>query len=186
MQAVRGSMTGGLKANSLSFFESLVMRVAGSAPGYTIAVTTAVLLVHQRGDEGALSTQTTDALLMVAGQLAKLLKCLFVFHTGPQALGEPFERLTEREWVVLRGLNSDDGEKQLADRLSLSPHTLHSHIKSIYRKVGVQGRLPLLLRLQNALRDLRSATVNMQPPRPTGMLDLALAGHELPAAIAVG
>ncbi len=145
-----------------------------------------VLLVHQRGDEGALSTQTTDALLMVAGQLAKLLKCLFVFHTGPQALGEPFERLTEREWVVLRGLNSDDGEKQLADRLSLSPHTLHSHIKSIYRKVGVQGRLPLLLRLQNALRDLRSATVNMQPARSTGMLDLALAGHEHPAAIAVG
>lgn len=44
MQAVRGSMTGGLKANSLSFFELLVMGVAGSAPGYTIAVTTAVLL----------------------------------------------------------------------------------------------------------------------------------------------
>ena len=35
MQAVRGSMTSGLKANSLSFFESLVMGVAGSAPGYT-------------------------------------------------------------------------------------------------------------------------------------------------------
>jgi amino acid transporter len=37
-------MTNGLKANSLSFFESLVMGVAGSAPGYTIAVTTAVLI----------------------------------------------------------------------------------------------------------------------------------------------
>ena len=33
-----------LKANSLSLFESLVMGVAGSAPGYTIAVTTAVLI----------------------------------------------------------------------------------------------------------------------------------------------
>jgi amino acid transporter len=44
MQALRGSMTGGLKANSLSFFESLVMGIAGSAPGYTIAITTAVLL----------------------------------------------------------------------------------------------------------------------------------------------
>lgn len=40
----RGSMKSGLKANSLSFFESLVMGVAGSAPGYTIAVTTGVLL----------------------------------------------------------------------------------------------------------------------------------------------
>ena len=37
-------MSGHLKANSLSFFESLVMGVAGSAPGYTIAVTTAVLI----------------------------------------------------------------------------------------------------------------------------------------------
>jgi amino acid transporter len=33
-----------LRAGSLSFLESLVMGVAGSAPGYTIAVTTAVLL----------------------------------------------------------------------------------------------------------------------------------------------
>jgi len=33
-----------LRAGSLSFVESLVMGIAGSAPGYTIAVTTAVLL----------------------------------------------------------------------------------------------------------------------------------------------
>ena len=37
-------MSNQLKANSLSFFESLVMGVAGSAPGYTIAITTAALL----------------------------------------------------------------------------------------------------------------------------------------------
>jgi amino acid transporter len=37
-------MTTALKANSLSLFESVVMGIAGSAPGYTIAVTTAVLL----------------------------------------------------------------------------------------------------------------------------------------------
>jgi len=37
-------MSARLKANSLSFFESLVMGIAGSAPGYTIAITTAVLL----------------------------------------------------------------------------------------------------------------------------------------------
>jgi amino acid transporter len=44
MSAARGPMSGGLRANALSFFESLVMGVAGSAPGYTIAVTTGVLL----------------------------------------------------------------------------------------------------------------------------------------------
>ncbi|HEY1836452.1 MAG TPA: APC family permease [Rhizomicrobium sp.] len=40
-----------LKAGSLSFFESIVMGIAGSAPGYTIAVTTAVLI----GTAGLLS-----------------------------------------------------------------------------------------------------------------------------------
>jgi DNA-binding NarL/FixJ family response regulator len=48
----------------------------------------------------------------------------------------------------------------LAGRLGLSPHTLHSHIKSIYRKVGVQGRLPLLLRAQGAVRALRIRQMN--------------------------
>lgn len=40
-----------LRANSLSFIESIVMGVAGSAPGYTIAVTTAALI----GTAGLLS-----------------------------------------------------------------------------------------------------------------------------------
>ena len=69
----------------------------------------------------------------------------------PKALGAAFERLTDREWMVLQGLNSDAGEKQLADQLGLSPHTLHSHIKSIYRKVGVQGRLPAAARARECI-----------------------------------
>ncbi len=48
-----------LKANSLSFFESLVMGIAGSAPGYTIAVTTSALLT-------AAGTLSAGALLIFA------------------------------------------------------------------------------------------------------------------------
>ena len=120
------------------------------------------LIVHQRADQLAPSTRVTDTLLMAARQLAKLLRCVVAAISRPETLGGPFDRLTEREWMVLRGLNSDQGEKQLADQLNLSPHTLHSHIKSIYRKVGVQGRLPLLLRLSEAMRDLRTTTINMR------------------------
>ena len=120
------------------------------------------LIVHQRPDQLAPSQRVTDTLLMAARQLAKLLRCVVAAISRPETLGGPFDRLTEREWVVLRGLNSDQGEKQLADQLNLSPHTLHSHIKSIYRKVGVQGRLPLLLRLNEAMRDLRTTTINMR------------------------
>ncbi len=121
------------------------------------------LIIHQRPDQMALSEGVADTLLMIAGQLSKLLRCLFAAADHPEVLGGPFDRLTGREWIVLRGLNSEDGEKQLADRLGLSPHTLHSHIKSIYRKLGVQGRLPLLLRLNEAQRDLRIATMNAHP-----------------------
>ena len=124
------------------------------------------LIVHQRVDQAPLSTAITDTLLMAVRQLAKLLKCVVASHCHPDTLGGPFNRLTDREWIVLRGLNSDQGEKQLADRLNLSPHTLHSHIKSIYRKVGVQGRLPLLLRLNEAIRDLRTTTINTRYSTP--------------------
>lgn len=48
-----------LKAGSLSFVESVVMGVAGSAPGYTIAVTTSVLL-------GVAGTISPGALLIFA------------------------------------------------------------------------------------------------------------------------
>jgi amino acid transporter len=48
-----------LKAGSLSFLESMVMGVAGSAPGYTIAVTTAVLL-------GVAGTLSPGALVIFA------------------------------------------------------------------------------------------------------------------------
>ena len=48
-----------LKAGALSLFESVVMGIAGSAPGYTIAVTTAVLL-------GTAGTLAPGALLIFA------------------------------------------------------------------------------------------------------------------------
>jgi DNA-binding CsgD family transcriptional regulator len=127
------------------------------------------LVLHRRGEQGPLWPAQVAALTLIASQLAKLLGSMIAWQERPNMLGVPFGTLTVKEWTVLRALNSDEGEKQLAERLQLSPHTLHSHIKSIYRKVGVQGRLPLLQRLNAAVRDLRrgaSATVpgEVEPP----------------------
>lgn len=119
-----------------------------------------LLVVYQKAHDPHLSAAITEILEAVTRQLGKLLACLVVWLAQPETLGSPFDRLTDREWMVLRGLNSECGEKQLADQLGLSPHTLHSHIKSIYRKVGVQGRLPLLLRAQQAMRALRVHQMN--------------------------
>jgi len=123
-----------------------------------------LLVITHNAGETQLSAEVTELLQLVLSQLARSLSTLILWITRPQNIGQPFDRLTDREWMVLRGLNSDAGEKQLADQLGLSPHTLHSHIKAIYRKVGVQGRLSLLQRVEEAMRDYRlghaSAQVN--------------------------
>lgn len=50
------------------------------------------------------------------------------------------EKLTERELAVLRYLPSRMSNKEIAERLFVSVNTVKSHIKSIYRKLGVSSR----------------------------------------------
>jgi DNA-binding CsgD family transcriptional regulator len=122
-----------------------------------------LLVVHQRSGEQALPVPLAETLQIVAEQLGRLLETLVIWLEYPETLGGSSQRLTDREWMVLRFLDSEAGEKQLADQLGLSPHTLHSHIKAIYRKVGVQGRLPLLLRVEHALQVLRLSRLEAVP-----------------------
>jgi predicted ATPase/DNA-binding CsgD family transcriptional regulator len=48
--------------------------------------------------------------------------------------------LTARETEVLRLVASDLTDVQVAEQLFLSPRTVHSHLRSIYRKLGVRSR----------------------------------------------
>jgi len=119
-----------------------------------------LLIVHHASQEPALVSGIGDLLQLVADELAKLLSSMVAWRERLEDVGEPFERLTDREWVVLQGLMTEAGEKQLADQLGLSPHTLHSHIKSIYRKLEVQGRLPLLSKVQGEVRERRQSRLS--------------------------
>src|SRR4051794_23301199 len=49
-------------------------------------------------------------------------------------------RLTPRQTETLRMLLFGASEKQVALKLSLSRHTVHEHVKAIYRTVGVSSR----------------------------------------------
>jgi LuxR family maltose regulon positive regulatory protein len=60
--------------------------------------------------------------------------------TGP-------EELSERELTVLRHLASDLSEREIAAELYLSFNTVHSHVKSIYRKLGVSSRAEAVERI---------------------------------------
>ena len=58
----------------------------------------------------------------------------------PRAQALRGQALTEREVAVLRALAGAESERQIADALFVSFHTLHTHVRSIYRKLGVSTR----------------------------------------------
>lgn len=47
---------------------------------------------------------------------------------------------TEREFLVLRLLDDELTTRQIAERLYVAPSTVRTHLKSIYRKLGVSSR----------------------------------------------
>jgi len=55
------------------------------------------------------------------------------------------EPLTEREMDILRLLPGSLSQRQLADSLFVTPNTLKTHLRAIYRKLGVQSRSEAVL-----------------------------------------
>jgi DNA-binding CsgD family transcriptional regulator len=55
-----------------------------------------------------------------------------------------FGGLSDAQLKVLQPLLKGLSEKQIADALFVSQHTVHSHIKQIYRVMGVQSRPELM------------------------------------------
>jgi DNA-binding NarL/FixJ family response regulator len=64
-------------------------------------------------------------------------------HTKAEAR-EP--DLSPREFELLQLLAHGHSNRQAADALSLSPHTVGDHVKSIYRKLGVSSRAEAMAR----------------------------------------
>jgi DNA-binding NarL/FixJ family response regulator len=68
----------------------------------------------------------------------------FVQHgaptTDPSAAAVARFELTDRELELLQHLTSDQTEAQIADALFISPHTVRTHIKNIYKKLHVHSR----------------------------------------------
>lgn len=54
--------------------------------------------------------------------------------------------LTPREYELLQLLARGQSNRQAAEALSLSPHTVGDHVKSIYRKLGVSSRGEAMVR----------------------------------------
>lgn len=57
-----------------------------------------------------------------------------------------FPRLTPRELDVLRLLAGGCSYRQVAARLGISPHTVVTHIKNLYRKLDVHSAISAVMR----------------------------------------
>lgn len=59
-------------------------------------------------------------------------------------------RLSQREFQIVRHIF--DGEKEIvvAAALDISVHTVHTHVKRLYQKLGVGDRCGLLIRVFEA------------------------------------
>jgi LuxR family transcriptional regulator, maltose regulon positive regulatory protein len=67
-------------------------------------------------------------------------------HLRRAPAGSPVETLTERETAVLQFLPTLMSNAEIADGLHLSINTVKSHLKAVYRKLGVEGRRDAVLR----------------------------------------
>jgi ATP/maltotriose-dependent transcriptional regulator MalT len=106
-----------------------------------------VPLPGERTSPPSLSEPTAGAAATqeLAGRLLAALRKLDVSgasgppHTTPPRPGA-VALLTDREAEVLEDLSARLSNKEIAERLSISPHTVKRHTISLYQKLDVQGR----------------------------------------------
>ena len=65
-------------------------------------------------------------------------KVLLNFQQHPQST--EYVQLTEREKEVLKSLVDGMGYKQIAEKIYLSVHTVHTHLRNIYEKLHVNSK----------------------------------------------
>jgi len=73
--------------------------------------------------------------------------------------------LSPRECGIVRAVFDGDSEKRTAERLGLSPHTVHTYLWRIYRKLHVQSREELLVRVFAEFRSLPKRSHTARKPQ---------------------
>jgi len=72
--------------------------------------------------------------------------------------------LSPRECGIVRAVFDGASEKDTAEQLGLSPHTVHTYLWRIYRKLQVQSRAELLVRVFAEFRSLSPRTARGRKP----------------------
>lgn len=107
-----------------------------------------ILEVLQLGVTGYLTKECTREEVMMAVQSTskgekffchKILDIIMEKHFSPEVPAADPSLLTTRETEILSLLASGQSTQQIADTLHLSPHTVHTHRKSIIRKLNIKS-----------------------------------------------
>jgi LuxR family transcriptional regulator, maltose regulon positive regulatory protein len=70
-------------------------------------------------------------------------------RVGKSTTGAAAAGLSERELTVLRLLTGGLSEREIGQELYVSFNTVHSHVKSVYRKLGVSSRSEAIARARD-------------------------------------
>ncbi len=76
----------------------------------------------------------------MTAKIARLVVQAFRRPASPTTPGEKEAELTAREQAVLDQLVAGYAYKEIGDKLQVSDHTVHFHIRNIYRKLQVRSR----------------------------------------------
>ena len=106
--------------------------IEAGAKGYVLKKVSREELIkvihHVMGDRSFLDPTLTDKLFD------------YVKRRGKRHGETGKSRLTGRELEVLQGIVAGNTDRGIADSLCISEHTVRSHIKSLYKKLGVSSK----------------------------------------------
>jgi hypothetical protein len=73
-------------------------------------------------------------------------------------------KLSGQHLQVVKGMFNDHTDAAIADDLKISPHTVHTYIERLYHRLGVTGRVKLVLRVMDEYNALTLAPGTILPP----------------------
>ncbi len=72
--------------------------------------------------------------------------------------------ITARETQIIQAVFDNLTEKEIAERLKISPHTVHMHMNRLFNKLTVRSRTELVLRIVEELVTLTLSETAVLPP----------------------